>query len=203
MSYNVSRLNLSINENKNNNFSNFVYKTSQFRTNKMEKELLIEYEIKPYYRSCYKCCTPITSKSEACQVMGNMYHTSCFSCQSCSRSLKGKPFYKINDSFYCEEDYMYLGYLENSQKCYACGHVIVDKILQAIGKSYHPSCFRCVCCNECLDGMPFTIDVKNRVYCMEDFYRKYAPKCFRCKQAITPTDGMFFFKGTIRTYLAI
>ncbi|CAK9294443.1 unnamed protein product [Gordionus sp. m RMFG-2023] len=122
---------------------------------------------------CAYCQKPINDIKNGCQALDKIYHTQCFTCNACGRILKNKSFYMVKEKIFCQEDYFYSGFQEATEKCSSCEHLIMDRVLHALGKSYHPGCFRCFICNKSLDGVPYTMGKDNKIYCYKD-YHKYS-----------------------------
>lgn len=136
-----------------------------------------------FFGVCYKCRDTIIGEGQGCTAMGNQYHVSCFVCRDCERRLTGLEFYCLNDNPLCE--HCYTNTLED---CVACDQKISERILKAVGKSYHPKCFTCTSCTKKLDGIPFTLDTANKVHCVECYQVKFSPRCAACDDLIMPTN---------------
>ncbi|XP_029043541.1 thyroid receptor-interacting protein 6 isoform X1 [Osmia bicornis bicornis] len=151
------------------------------------------------YGICAQCGRKVEGEGTGCSAMDKVFHIECFCCCVCKVNLQGKPFYSLESkpsnsegkpSYsleskpYCEEDY-----LNTLEKCCVCTRPILDRILRATGKPYHPSCFTCVVCGQSLDGIPFTVDATNQIHCIQCFHKKFAPRCCVCKLPIMPEPG--------------
>ncbi|CAD1469193.1 unnamed protein product, partial [Heterotrigona itama] len=136
------------------------------------------------YGICAHCGRKVEGEGTGCSAMDKVFHIDCFCCYVCKVNLQGKPFYSLENKPYCEEDY-----LNTLEKCCVCTRPILDRILRATGKPYHPSCFTCVVCGQSLDGIPFTVDATNQIHCIECFHKKFAPRCCVCKLPIMPEPG--------------
>ncbi|XP_052441081.1 LIM domain-containing protein 1 [Carassius gibelio] len=141
------------------------------------------------FGTCAKCTGGVYGAAQGCQAMGQVYHDSCFTCCVCGQKLKGKAFYEFSGRVFCEEDYLYSSVKHFAEVCTSCGYLITDMVLQALGKSFHPDCFRCFICNEKLEGQPFSVDTQNKIYCVKDYHRILAQTCAICEQLILPTKG--------------
>ncbi|RTG81646.1 LIM domain-containing protein, partial [Schistosoma bovis] len=178
-----SNSNLGVNISKNNDYTN----GNESIGNYPPSSSILGFNSR-IFSNCAECGLRIINLIDTCYAMGYLYHNSCFVCCCCKRTLRGKVFYKDQDKIYCEEDYLYCGFQQTVEKCFACGHIIAETILLAVGKTYHPGCFRCCICTKCLDGIPFTIDSNNLIYCLPDYHLINGPLCAVCGLVIMPDE---------------
>lgn len=57
------------------------------------------------------------------------------------------------------------------EKCAKCQGLIVDHVVHALGKGYHPGCFSCSACGRAIGTESFALGERDEVYCVTDFYR--------------------------------
>ncbi|KAG7261390.1 hypothetical protein CRUP_014808 [Coryphaenoides rupestris] len=116
---------------------------------------------------CAMCEENVMGEGTGCTAMDQVFHVDCFVCRTCNSKLRGKPFYAVEKKAYCEHCY-----INTLETCTVCSQPILERILRATGKAYHPHCFTCVVCHRSLDGVPFTVDAANLIHCIEDFHKK-------------------------------
>ncbi|XP_072447756.1 thyroid receptor-interacting protein 6-like isoform X1 [Chiloscyllium punctatum] len=137
-----------------------------------------------YFGRCARCGENVVGDGTGCIAMDQVFHVDCFTCMTCRCRLRGQPFYAIDKKSYCESCY-----INTLEQCSVCSKAIMDRILRAMGRAYHPQCFTCVVCHQCLDGIPFTVDATSQIHCIEDFHMKFAPRCSVCTKPIMPDAG--------------
>ncbi|XP_066537228.1 thyroid receptor-interacting protein 6 isoform X2 [Hoplias malabaricus] len=154
---------------------------------RLTKKLVYDMNHPPteeYFGRCARCGDNVVGDGSGCIAMEQVFHVECFTCITCHARLRGQPFYALDKKSYCESCY-----ISTLERCSKCSNPILDRILRAMGKAYHPRCFTCVVCGCCLDGVPFTVDATSQIHCIEDFHRKFAPRCSVCSQPIMPEPG--------------
>ncbi|KAF4079296.1 hypothetical protein AMELA_G00191400 [Ameiurus melas] len=154
---------------------------------RLTKKMLYDMNHPPseeYFGRCASCGENVVGEGTGCTAMDQVFHVDCFVCMTCSCKLRGKPFYAVDKKAYCEPCY-----INTLETCNICSKPIMERILRATGKAYHPHCFTCVVCHRSLDGIPFTVDASNHIHCIEDFHKKFAPRCSVCKEPIMPAPG--------------
>lgn len=161
-----------------------IYNTTEGKNSSKYTIVPIKKESNYSIGVCSKCSLNLYNTDSITYALEKTYHENCFKCITCQQPLKGKKFYHFNGKVYCEKDYLLYGIKENTEKCFECKNNIVDVVLTALKRTYHPQCFRCKECRKMLDGLPFTVDKNGQIFCREDYHKIYSPKCSRCNKAI-------------------
>ncbi|XP_018107641.1 actin-binding LIM protein 3 isoform X6 [Xenopus laevis] len=88
-------------------------------------------------------CKEEIKHGQSLLALEKQWHVSCFKCQTCGIVLTGEYISKDGVP-YCESDY----HAQFGIKCETCNKYISGRVLEAGGKHYHPTCARCVRCQQ-------------------------------------------------------
>ncbi|XP_072196264.1 LIM domain-binding protein 3 isoform X4 [Excalfactoria chinensis] len=101
--------------------------------------------------TCSRCHTKIMG--EVMHALRQTWHTSCFVCAACKKPFGNSLFHMEDGEPYCEKDYIALF----STKCHGCDFPVEagDKFIEALGHTWHDTCFICAVCHVNLEGQPF------------------------------------------------
>ncbi|XP_077589737.1 PDZ and LIM domain protein 7-like [Stigmatopora nigra] len=104
-----------------------------------------------YAPNCAKCKKKITG--EIMHALKMTYHVQCFKCAACKTAIRNQAFYMEEGEPYCERDYDKMF----GTKCHGCDFKIDagDRFLEALGYSWHDTCFVCALCQMNLEGKTF------------------------------------------------
>ncbi|XP_058527103.1 LIM domain-binding protein 3 isoform X3 [Ochotona princeps] len=100
---------------------------------------------------CAKCNTKVMG--EVMHALRQTWHTTCFVCAACKKPFGNSLFHMEDGEPYCEKDYINLF----STKCHGCDFPVEagDKFIEALGHTWHDTCFICAVCHVNLEGQPF------------------------------------------------
>ncbi|XP_054613398.1 PDZ and LIM domain protein 5b isoform X2 [Dunckerocampus dactyliophorus] len=90
---------------------------------------------------------------EIMNALKQTWHVSCFVCVACQQPIRGNMFHMEDGQPYCEMDY----YKLFGTNCHGCDFPIEagDKFMEALGFTWHDTCFVCTVCTVNLEGQPF------------------------------------------------
>ncbi|NP_001002654.2 PDZ and LIM domain protein 5a [Danio rerio] len=101
--------------------------------------------------TCSRCHHKILG--EVINALKQTWHVYCFLCASCQQPIRNDTFHLEDGEPYCERDF----YSLFGTGCRGCDFPIEagDKFLEALGGTWHDTCFVCTVCSVSLEGQTF------------------------------------------------
>uniref|UniRef100_A0A146W925 Paxillin a n=1 Tax=Fundulus heteroclitus TaxID=8078 RepID=A0A146W925_FUNHE len=126
---------------------------------------------------CGACKKPIAG--QVVTAMGRTWHPEHFVCTHCQEEIGSRNFFERDGQPYCEKDYHSLF----SPRCHYCNGPILDKVVTALDKTWHPEHFFCAQCGSFFGPEGFH-EKDGKAFCRKDYFDTFAPKCGGCSRAI-------------------
>ncbi|KAI3361791.1 hypothetical protein L3Q82_002132 [Scortum barcoo] len=118
----------------------------------------VEEKGQVYCERCYEqffapTCAQCNQKilGEVMNALKQTWHVSCFVCAACHQPIRGNRFHMEDGQPFCEQDYINLF----GTNCHGCDFPIEagDKFLEALGFTWHDTCFVCAVCSTNLEEL--------------------------------------------------
>ncbi len=132
---------------------------------------------------CSVCRQPVVDGAE-CLVLGysfgrHVVHARCFICAECDEPFD-ELYWQFRGRLLCRTDYL----REAGFVCHACGEVVSEKMVRAMGFVWHPAHFACTTC-----AAPFTSEgyyrFEDMPYCATHVAEKMRLNCGVCGKPVT------------------
>lgn len=123
---------------------------------------LCHQDYKKQLGKCKRCGDYL--EGDILKIPGASFHAKCFNCKVCHVALSGDVMTDDDRELYCNKCY------DNqfAERCFSCKQPIVAGArLRALGRDYHPECFRCESCGLILEDGCYPAN--NKPYCMDCF----------------------------------
>ncbi|KAM8885926.1 PDZ and LIM domain protein 5-like isoform 2-T3 [Spinachia spinachia] len=120
----------------------------------------VEEQGSVYCEHCYEdflapTCSRCQSKvlGEVINALKQTWHVYCFLCACCQQPIRNNTFHLEDGEPYCEQDF----YSMFGTSCHGCEFPIEagDKFLEALGYTWHDTCFVCTLCCTTLENQTF------------------------------------------------
>ncbi|XP_061585239.1 PDZ and LIM domain protein 5a isoform X2 [Cololabis saira] len=101
--------------------------------------------------TCSRCQDKVLG--EVINALKQTWHAYCFLCAACQQPIRNNTFHLEDGEPYCEQDF----YSLFGTGCHGCEFPVEagDKFLEALGYTWHDTCFACAVCSTSLENQTF------------------------------------------------
>ncbi|KAG8433379.1 hypothetical protein GDO86_017601 [Hymenochirus boettgeri] len=126
---------------------------------------------------CESCQRPIVG--QVVTALGHTWHPEHFICAHCHSLIGSTNFFEKDGRPYCEKDYFML----YAPRCALCELPIVQNMVTALGRTWHPEHFCCKTCKKQIGEEGFH-EKDGDQYCSDDYFHLFGAVCAGCSEAV-------------------
>ncbi|KAJ8346829.1 hypothetical protein SKAU_G00282300 [Synaphobranchus kaupii] len=142
---------------------------------------------------CGACRKPIIG--QVVTAMGCTWHPEHFVCKHCQEEIGSRNFFERDGQPYCEEDYHNL----YSPRCHYCNGAILDKVVTALDKTWHPDHFFCAQC-----GTFFGPEVSHRsIVLRQSKFRRSGPSMLMKRSLASISTDRLLLQSVLTRFMVL